>query len=78
MVPRMDTHRIPVVKQSYHDCAWCWYSLHPDRSFPAGRSASCCQEHQAWVVTQLAQARQRRDEAKNDRASKISEGGTRA
>ena len=55
-----DHPRIPEASQPQENCPWCWRSHNPFLPFPSRLSSSCCSEHRAWLLSGLAEKRERR------------------
>jgi len=55
--PHMTPARIPPVAAPVEACCYCWYVLHPTRSYPAEWSSTICTEHSAWIRAQHAAIR---------------------
>ena len=53
----MKPERIPAVTLPLERCVYCWYVLHPETTYPASWSSTCCPAHRDWVLAHAARIR---------------------
>jgi len=49
--------RIPAVTLPLERCVYCWYVLHPETTYPASWSSTCCSTHRDWMLAHAARIR---------------------
>ena len=68
----MKPERIPAVELPLDRCVYCWYVVHPETTYPASWSSTCCPAHRAWVLTHTARYKAARS---SERAGNTNSGG---
>jgi hypothetical protein len=63
---------IPAVALSLDRCVYCWYVVHPETTYPASWSSTCCPAHRARVLTHTARYKAARS---SERAGNTNSGG---